>query len=242
VAAVQEVSALNEQLAAAKKLAEAGGDWDRRNRLKVYEATALLLTRDFARAAPLLVEGVATFACAELCTYDEFVFRAVAVCVAALPRTELAKRIVGNPQVVAALRSQPALQGFLLALHRCNYREFFAGLTHMYAALARDRYLAGHIRYVTREFRILAYAQYLEAYRSVRTQSMAEAFGLDLALLDRELAHFIAVGRLSAKIDKVGGIVVSSRADAKNAQYQETLKRGDALLNQVQKLVRVIDA
>lgn len=36
----------------------------------------------------------------------------------------------------------------------------------------------------------------------------------------RELSRFIASGRLSAKIDKVGGVVETSRPDTKNAQYQ----------------------
>lgn len=70
---------------------------------------------------------------------------------------------------------------------------------------------------------------------------MAASFGLSVALLDAELSRFIAAGRISAKIDKVGDVVETSRPDRKNAQYQEVIKRGDVLLNQVQKLVRVID-
>jgi 26S proteasome regulatory subunit N7 len=34
---------------------EAGGDWDRRNRLKVYRATYLMATCDFKKAADLLL-------------------------------------------------------------------------------------------------------------------------------------------------------------------------------------------
>jgi 26S proteasome regulatory subunit N7 len=51
-------------LAAALKLANdsaGGGDWDRRNRLKVYQALQFLLHRDFAQASKLLLDGVATF-------------------------------------------------------------------------------------------------------------------------------------------------------------------------------------
>lgn len=59
--------------------------------------------------------------------------------------------------------------------------------------------------------------------------------------LDGELSKFISSGRLNAKIDKVGGVIETSRPDKKNAQYQDVIKKGDALLNQIQKLVRVID-
>ena len=36
-----------------------------------------MIERDFKAAAELLLEGVATFTCTELCTYDEFIFYAV---------------------------------------------------------------------------------------------------------------------------------------------------------------------
>ena len=56
-----------------------------------------------------------------------------------------------------------------------------------------------------------------------------------------KILRFIASGRLHAKIDKVGGIVITNRPDVKNAQYQNCIKQGDLLLNRVQKLSRVIN-
>ena len=37
----------------ARKLIDEGGDWDRRNRLKVYEGCYFMMTRDFKGAAKL---------------------------------------------------------------------------------------------------------------------------------------------------------------------------------------------
>ncbi len=37
------------------RLIELGGDWDRRNRLKVYRATLYMATRDLDKAADLLL-------------------------------------------------------------------------------------------------------------------------------------------------------------------------------------------
>ena len=65
--------------------------------------------------------------------------------------------------------------------------------------------------------------------------------GLITLHLNRELARFIAAGRLHCRIDKVGGIVETNRPDSKNYQYQSTIKQGDVLLNRVQKLSRVIN-
>jgi 26S proteasome regulatory subunit N7 len=70
---------------------------------------------------------------------------------------------------------------------------------------------------------------------------MALSFGISPQILDNELSRFIAAGRLNAKIDKVGDVVQTIRPDKKNIQYQEVIKKGDALLNQIQKLARVIE-
>jgi 26S proteasome regulatory subunit N7 len=104
-----------------------------------------------------------------------------------------------------------------------------------------DRFLGRASVYLVREYRVLAYGQFLEAYRSVMLSSMAASFGISTTMLDAELSRFIAAGRLNAKIDKVGDIIETSRPDKKNAQYQDVIKKGDILLNQIQKLVRAID-
>jgi 26S proteasome regulatory subunit N7 len=57
----------------------------------------------------------------------------------------------------------------------------------------------------------------------------------------RDLARFIASNRLNAVIDKVAGVVLTNRPDAKNAQYQASIREGDNLLNSIQKLSRVIN-
>jgi len=84
-------------------------------------------------------------------------------------------------------------------------------------------------------------AQFLESYKSVTVRSMAESFGVSVAFMDHELSNFIVSGRLNAKIDSVGGVVETNRPDAKNALYQQAIKHGDLLLNNIQKLSKVID-
>ena len=124
-------------------------------------------------------------------------------------------------------------------------------------SLKADRYMFPHYKYYVREVKIKAYAQLLESYRSLTLGYMADAFGVTEDYIDGELCRFIAGGRLHAKIDKVGGIVVTCRPDSKNGQYQNCIKQGDILLNRsvgmlavsqltsltcrVQKLSRVIN-
>ena len=92
-----------------------------------------------------------------------------------------------------------------------------------------------------REMRLVAYTQFLDSYKSVTLQSMASAFGVRPEFLDAEVADFIVLGRLSAKIDKVSSVIESKRLDSKNSLYQAVIKQGDVLLNRIQKLSKVID-
>ena len=52
---------VKEGLKKAKEVMASGGDWERRNRLKVYEAIFLLATRDIKKAAQLFLDSIATF-------------------------------------------------------------------------------------------------------------------------------------------------------------------------------------
>ncbi|ETV93706.1 hypothetical protein H310_12470 [Aphanomyces invadans] len=225
----------------ARALIDEGGDWDRRNRLKVYEGCYLLMARDFKKASILFQDSVATFTSTELMSYQTMIFYAVITSVLTTSRVDLKKRIVDSSEVLAVLRDIPHLSNFLNGLYDCNYKQFFTAIVGLHAYVNRDKYLALHSRYIYRELRILAYGQFLEAYRSVTLQSMATAFGVGVSFLDTELSRFIAAGRLNAKIDKVAGVIETNRPDAKNAQYQDTVKHGDALLNRIQKLARVIN-
>ena len=89
--------------------------------------------------------------------------------------------------------------------------------------------------------RLNAYKQVLASYSSLAIDYMADAFGVTPEYIDYELSKFIASGRIPAKIDHVGGIVVTNRPDLKNQQYRSVVKKGDSLLNRVQKLSRVIN-
>lgn len=83
-----------------------------------------------------------------------------------------------------------------------------------------DRYLHLHTCYYVREMRIHALSQHLDSYSSLSLDSMAASFGVTPAFLDAELSRFIANGRLACKMDKVSGIIETTRPDNLNFQYQ----------------------
>ncbi|KAI4456689.1 26s protesome subunit 6 [Holotrichia oblita] len=225
----------------AKTLIEEGGDWDRRNRLKVYQGVYCMAVRDFKAAANLFLETVSTFTSYELMDYKTFVRYTVYVCLISLPRNQLRDQVVKGSEILEVLHSEPFVKDYLFSLYNCQYADFFKNLAQVEDILRKDYLLHPHYRYYIREMRILAYSQLLESYRSLTLQYMAEAFDVSQEFIDKELSTFIASGRLHCKIDRVGGIVETNRPDLKNAQFNSVIKQGDLLLQRVQKLSRVIN-
>mmetsp|Transcript_71374 Transcript_71374/g.118611 ORF Transcript_71374/g.118611 Transcript_71374/m.118611 type:complete len:388 (+) Transcript_71374:51-1214(+) len=225
----------------AKSLLEDGGDWERRNRLKVYEAVYLISVRNFKKAAALLLDSIATFTASELISYNTFVMYTVLTSLLALPRSELKTKVIDAPEILQVIGEIPNLAELVNGMYDCQYRTLMRALVNIIDTMSTDRFLTLHARYYWRELRVLAYTQFLESYASVSLASMALSFGVSSSFLDTELAGFIATERISCKIDKVNGVVSSTRPDSKNAQYQATIKQGDLLLNRLQKLSRVIN-
>jgi 26S proteasome regulatory subunit N7 len=238
---LSDLALVKKYVALLEPLVAQSGDWDRRNRLRVYRAMLLLTDRRVEEAAKLLLEAVATFTCFELMTYRKFVFYAAVCSMIALDRRTNHEKVVDSPEVLAVTRTWPELAHFVESLDRCDYRGFMQSLVDAEPQWRRDRFFAPHVAYALRELRIKAYRQLLQSYRSVTLASMAESFGVGPEFLDRELSRFIASGRLNAKVDKVGQIVETLRPDAKNKQYQRVIKDGDALLNRIGKLARAIN-
>jgi len=232
---------INRNIDKAKTMVEAGSDWDRKNRLKVYEAVYLMATRKFKEAAKLFLETISTFTAVELLDYDTYIFYTILMCVVSLDRVTLKNKVLHAPEILQVIEKMPNAGSLMSSLYNCTYAPFFVSLAEITETMKRNRLLAPHAGFYCKEMRVIAYAQLLASYRSVQIESMANAFGVTVEFLDKEISRFIASGRLHCKIDKVGGIIETNRPDSKNAQYQTTIKQGDALLNRIQKLSRIIN-
>jgi 26S proteasome regulatory subunit N7 len=253
----------DEFLEQAKKTAGDGADWDRRNRLKMYNALQWLLHRNFQESSAFLLEGVATFNCTELCTYNEFIVYTILTNMLHLPRPELKDKIIDGSEIISVASEIPAVVGqtqrlrlwsdcrvsrfsvaqikLVRSYYDCNYKEYLHALVDIEKVLFEDRFLQPHASFWMRELHVLAYKQYLDSYQSVQLAAMASAFGVSERFLDYHASRMIAAGSLSAKIDKFGGVIVTSRPDQANAKYREVIQKGDLLLNRIQKLGRVVD-
>ena len=112
-------------IAKAHQMLEEGGDWDRRNRLKVYEGLYMMSVRDFTAAAKLFLDAVSTFTSYELMEYVRFVEYAVIISVLALDRSELHKEVIKGSEILEVLHQLPDAKNYLFSLYNCQYAEFF---------------------------------------------------------------------------------------------------------------------
>ncbi|KAI3891275.1 hypothetical protein MKX03_000103 [Papaver bracteatum] len=225
----------------AKNFFDDGGDWERKNRLKVYEGLFCMSTRNFKKAADLFLDSISTFTTNELLSYDTFIFYTVLTSIISLDRVSLKQKVVDAPEILTLLGKIPHLSEFLNSLYDCQYKSFFTAFAGLTEEIKLDRYLHPHFRYYMREVRTVVYSQFLESYKSVTLEAMATTFGVTVAFIDLELFRFIAAGKLHCKIDKVAGVLETNRPDAKNALYEATIIQGDFSLNRIQMLSRVID-
>ncbi|XP_026456585.1 26S proteasome non-ATPase regulatory subunit 6-like [Papaver somniferum] len=185
----------------AKNLFDEGGDWERKNRLKVYEGLFCMSTRNFKKAADLFLDSISTFTTYELLSYDTFIFYTVLTSIISLDRVSLKQKVVDAPEILTVLGKIPHLSEFMNSLYDCQYKSFFIAFAGLTEQIKLDRYLHPHFRYYMREIRTVVYSQFLESYKSVTMEAMATAFGVTVEFIDLELSRFIAAGKLHCKID-----------------------------------------
>ena len=128
------------------------------------------------------------------------------------------------------------LTSLVNSLYEGNYKAFFVALAAVEETfLSQDRYLHEHRAWFVREMRLRAYQQLLQSYRIVGLDAMARSFGVTTDFLDRDLAKFIAGERIPCTIDRVKGVIETTRPDDKNKQYADVVRQGDTLITKLQK-------
>jgi len=89
-----DLDALKKDIAICHTLIEEGADWDKKNKLKIFEGVYAMMIQDFKRAADLFVSSIATFTCVELLEYKQFIFYAVVMALVTQDRKTLKKYII----------------------------------------------------------------------------------------------------------------------------------------------------
>jgi len=89
-----DIEAVKKDITTCTQLVEEGADWDKKNKLKVFEGVYCMIIRDFKKASSLLLSCVSSFTCVELLEYKQFVFYAVVMAMVGQDRKTLMKGII----------------------------------------------------------------------------------------------------------------------------------------------------
>lgn len=111
-----------------QKLNEEGGDWEKRNKLKVYDGIWMMLRRDLAGAAKTFLSCIDTFNAPEVISFNQLVFLGAVLGLVTLPRSDLKKKVFGNSEVIAILREDSLFENFMNSLYNRRYDSYFSYL------------------------------------------------------------------------------------------------------------------
>jgi len=221
-------------------MVDKGGDWDRRNRMFVYQGLQFLQERNFKQAAVYLLRVVPSFTATEVVDYETYIGYCVLANILHQDRVSLKKEVVDCPEILAEIDKMPEVKKMLHGLYECAYNDFFKALVNVMTMIKADRILSIHDKYLLHEYRLFAYDQFLRPYRSVTLETMSQEFGLSKEFLENDLCGFITEGKLKCDIDSVDGVVSTTQNRQRDVEFQKVIKRGDNLINRLEKLSRTL--
>lgn len=223
-----------------KELLGEDGDWENKNKLAVYEGIMMIVERNFKRGAELFLGCVNTFNAPEIISFDELVYYGCTLGLLTLQRKDVKKKIIANPEINSVLREDKTLYNFVYSFYKSDYENFFKHLvTITEDSFMKDIFLKNHKNFILKQAKLVIYRQYLESYKTVKISKMARDFGVTELFIDEELSELISGKKLICQIDRVNGIVESSKGDNRMEIYKEIVKKGDQLIERMHKLVRI---
>ena len=105
-----DMETLKKDVATCKSLVDEGADWDKKNKLKIFEGVYCMLIRDFKKASELFLSSIATFTCVELLEYKDFIFYAVLMALITQDRKTIKNEIIHSPDVLSVIRDIPHMK------------------------------------------------------------------------------------------------------------------------------------
>jgi len=96
-----DIEAIKKDVNQCKLLVDEGADWDKKNKLKIFEGVYCMMIRDLKRSAELFLSSIATFTCVELMDYKDFVFYTVVTSMVSMDRKTIRKDVIHSPDILA---------------------------------------------------------------------------------------------------------------------------------------------
>lgn len=145
-----------------KKLNEEDGDWEKKNKLNVFEGIISFLKKDFKQAANLFIGCLNTFNATEIMSFETLVLYCSILGLITLNRRDFKEKIINNPEVLSVFLENKLLSEFVNSIYCSRYREIFKLLLEANTQLiSNDRFLKVHRMQIITKIRIVIFSQYL---------------------------------------------------------------------------------
>jgi len=126
-----DLETIKKDITTCKELVDQGADWDKKNKLKIFEGVYCMLTRDFKKAAELFLSNVATFTCTELMDYNDFIFYTIIMAMVTQDRATLKKKIIDSADVKSVINDIKHAPEFSQSFYHCKYEDFFRSFVNI---------------------------------------------------------------------------------------------------------------
>ena len=222
-----------------KNLNQDDGDWEKKNKLNIYEGIIEILRRNLRQAAFLFIGSINTFNATEIISFETLVCYSSILGLITLGRKEFKEKIINSSEVLGVYLDNTSMSDFVESIYYGKYSQVFTQLLKLNdTVLTSDRFLKVHRKFIVRQLRIKIFTQYLQSYKTVKLDRMAQDFGVSANFLDEELYSLISNDDLACKVDKVNNVVESSHPDSQLKDLKDIIKNGDKLLEQIHKLAK----
>merc|ERR1712141_697761 len=121
----------------------------------------------------------------------------------------------------------------ILAFTKSSYAQCFELIDRQKNNMMLDMYVSPHFHHLDKLIRDRAFQQYFRPFKSVKIPSMAKAFNMDVADVEKYLVQLIADNKIQGRIDSHNKILLSRVADQRSVTYQESLDLGNRYVRDV---------
>jgi len=152
-------------------------------------------------------------------------------------RNALKDDVLNNNNFKNFLELVPVWRRIITDFQTSKYKTCFENLDKIKNDMLLDCYLAPHFPKMYASIRDKALAQYFKPFVSVKLESMAKAFNMDIPTLERHLAPLIAENKISARIDSHSKVLHARHADQRSLTFEQALAVGNRYVRDCKSLL-----
>jgi len=187
-----------------------------RKRYKAAAKNLLQINSDFKYPSLASLEDVATIA--TLCAMATF------------SRNELKENLVENVGFKPMLELVPVLKELLTNFISSSYGPLIKTLGAALPLLSVDPFLHSHAETIVKDIKVQALLQCTLPYSSLKLEKIANAFDMDVAEIEVELAQLISSGRIQARIDSQSRTLVARGDDKRDVGIRGALEASEHIV------------